>query len=67
MENKYFVIEYNTEWFYGEIGTIIMNVVFFGNYEECKNYVNKNQYNNFTYGNDGLYVVKFGEKLEINY
>lgn len=61
MENKYFVIEHSVNCYYGEIGDVFTTIRFFGEYDECQNYVNNNKDNN------DLYIVKMNETLEINY
>lgn len=61
MENKYFVIEHSVNCYYGEIGDVFTTIRFFGDYNECQNFVNNNKDNN------DLYIVKMNETLEINY
>ena len=61
MENKYFVIEHSVNCYYGEVGDVFTTIRFFGEYDECQNFVNNNKDNN------DLYIVKMNETLEINY
>ena len=61
INNNYFVIEHSVNCYYGEIGDVFTTIKFFGNHDECQNYVNNNNKDN------NLYIVKFGETLEINY
>ena len=60
MENKFFVIEHKVKCYYGEIGDVFTTIKFFGNYDECQDYVNNNN-------KEYLHIVKFNETLEINY
>jgi len=59
--DNYFVIEYSVNCYYGEIGDVFITIKFFGNHDECQNYVNNNNNNN------NLYIIKMNETLEINY
>ena len=61
MENKYFVIEHYVNCYYGEIGDIFTTIKFFGDYDECQEYIKNNNNDN------NLYIVKMNETLEINY
>ncbi len=61
MENKFFVIEYKINCYYGQIGDVFVTIRFFGEYDECQEYVKNNN------KDENLYIVKMNETLEFNY